>query len=123
MVTYDVKKLYEILVFQSFIQRGPYNKDTFEHDNPKDYVKPYLGCVLKMKNGKIILIGDVNELFGECDCCVMTYEESSIVEMAHISQIVWNIFGVKKEDKEMNLKIQSNYFEQEIKDADNDKVG
>jgi hypothetical protein len=45
------------------------------------------GSVLRLKNGRVQIVGDCNELFGVCDDCV-EYGYKDIKEVAHIEQLL-----------------------------------
>jgi len=44
------------------------------------------GSVLKLKDDRIVLVGDVNELLGVCDDCT-EFKRDAIQEIAHIEDL------------------------------------
>lgn len=41
--------------------------EVYAYDAMRKILKP--PCLIKLKNNNIMSIGDINTLFGECDCC------------------------------------------------------
>jgi hypothetical protein len=67
----DIETLYKSLTFKKFSWKEPsFSKDWDAYDKAmKGKPKLKTGNVLLMKDGKYLLVGDVNKFLGVCDDC------------------------------------------------------
>ena len=77
-------------------------------------MKIKIGCLLRLRNGSIELVGSVNEELGTCDCCShIRTSPSSVLPLEHEINdelvIYIGYIGGEDKDKNENWGMNENY--------------
>jgi len=49
------------------LSTGEIMEDMYDYEKIRKILKP--PCLIKLKNNELLSVGDMNTLFGACDCC------------------------------------------------------